>query len=71
MIRHRGAILAGAVVFLALVGGTVGTGLGLFEATTARDSAEKQAEVAMATVNLLTRDLLGAADTGAEGGAPT
>jgi serine/threonine protein kinase/tetratricopeptide (TPR) repeat protein len=68
VIRHRGAILAGAVVFLALAGGTVGTGLGLFEATTARDSAEKQAEVAMATVNLLTRDLLGAADTGAEGG---
>jgi hypothetical protein len=40
--RHRGPVLAAAIIFLLLVGGIVGTTVGLVQADQARDTAEKR-----------------------------
>src|SRR5262249_23543914 len=40
--RHRGPMLAAAIIFLLLVGGIVGTTVGLVQAGQAKDTAEKR-----------------------------
>src|SRR5206468_2550691 len=44
--RNRGAVLAVAVVFLALIAGIAGTGWGLVRAETARDAEARQRQLA-------------------------
>jgi WD40 repeat protein/tetratricopeptide (TPR) repeat protein len=44
--RHRGQVLAASLVLLALVGGIVGTTLGLFEARRQEEEARKQEKIA-------------------------
>jgi WD40 repeat protein/serine/threonine protein kinase/tetratricopeptide (TPR) repeat protein len=44
--RHKGQVIAASLVLLALVGGIVGTTLGLFEARRQEDEARKQEKIA-------------------------
>jgi eukaryotic-like serine/threonine-protein kinase len=67
--RHRGPVLAAALVLLALLAGMAGTTWGLFRAEQARQAAEakeqeaqRQKQIAEAVQNFLQRDLLGQAD---------
>ncbi|MCG8457817.1 MAG: serine/threonine-protein kinase, partial [Holophagales bacterium] len=53
LVRHRAAVVSAALVVLALVGGTVGTAIGLFEASRQRDSARREAEHAGAVTDFL------------------
>jgi serine/threonine protein kinase/WD40 repeat protein len=57
--RHKGPVLAGSLVVLALVGGIIGTTWGLIRATAAQESAEsetKHKEAALAAAQVSERD---------------
>jgi serine/threonine protein kinase len=56
--RHKGPVLAAAVVLLALVGGTVGTTIGLVQARQAEGRARAERDKAKAISQFLTEDLL-------------
>ena len=51
--RHRGAVIAAALVFLALLAAVVGTSLGFLEAAAERDRAQQEAENAHAVTEFL------------------
>ncbi|MFT3881679.1 MAG: serine/threonine-protein kinase [Gemmatales bacterium] len=59
--RHKGKVLAAAVLLLTLVGGIIGTTYGMVKAVKAREEAVDSAETSEETVSFLTRDLLGQA----------
>lgn len=67
--RNRGLVAGLAAVFVALVGGVIGTGLGLVEARRQRDEAVRQTLVAEAVNDFLTDDLLEQADPSQQLGA--
>jgi tetratricopeptide (TPR) repeat protein len=82
--RTKGPVLAASLVFLALVGGIVGTTVGLVraewarkDAVTARDAeagqrrtAEEERAVAQAVNDFVQKDLLGQVDLGNQPGGP-
>ncbi|MFN0136994.1 MAG: tetratricopeptide repeat protein [Phycisphaerae bacterium] len=66
--RHRAALAAGGGMLVLLIGGTVGTSVGMFRAIAARDAeatqrqrADVQTQTAREITEFLTKDLLGAA----------
>src|SRR5438874_1631238 len=68
--RHKGPVLAAAVVLMALVGGVVGTTWGLLRANAARQAeveqrerAEQETQIAQAVRDFLQNKLLAQADT--------
>jgi tetratricopeptide (TPR) repeat protein len=58
--RNRGALIAAVIVTLALIGGTVGTSIGLVQAVRARDEARRQVEMTQSINDFLNDDLLAA-----------
>ncbi len=69
VVRNKASVIAASVVLLALVGGIVGTTLGLIQAerawraeTASRLEAQRQADIAREVNQFLTHDLLSAAD---------
>ena len=66
--RHRVPVIASAVAFLALVGGTLGTGLGMVRAARETEQRQFQAGVADAVNHFLVEDLLAGVPTEASGG---
>jgi len=59
--RHRGPLMAGVAMFALLVGGIVGTTVGLVRSQEAEARAQTEAEIARAVNNFLNDDLLAAA----------
>ena len=57
LIRYRAAVLSGALLLLTLVGGIVGTGIGLWEASLQRDAARLEADRARRVTDFLVRTL--------------
>jgi serine/threonine protein kinase len=55
--RHRAAVISGTVVLFTLLGGILGTGVGLLEASRQRDQAQLQANNARAVTNFLVETL--------------
>lgn len=55
--KHRAAVISGLLLVLALVAGTIGTGLGLLEASRQRDAAQLEAERARRVTDFLVQTL--------------
>src|SRR5262249_14991800 len=60
--RHKGQVLAASLVLLALLGGIVGTTLGLFEARRQEEEARKQEKIARGETDEKERALLAEAE---------
>ncbi len=57
LVRYRAAVAAGVLLLLTLLGGIVGTGVGLWEASLQRDAAQLEADRARRVTDFLVRTL--------------